>query len=182
MSKNRIAWLRVVIGQWILLKYDPSDISEELELSDEEKALKENLGPTYRVLLPRPGGKPITYDLTALTHEEFLALKEFWERVFELVEPVVIERDRVAQDAYEAGDDSFARIYRQVPQLVFREGEVRQHSEGLRVGSEDLSEGHVSTGPDGDLGGGLRGRSDGVVAEEPQDCFTEDNEPKADQP
>jgi hypothetical protein len=187
MTKNRVAWFYSAIGQFILLKYDPKDIdNEDLELSAEEIALKEQLGPTYRVLIPRPGGRPITLDLTALTHEEFLAFKKFWTWLMDEVEPVVIERDRVAHNAYEAGDDSFSRIYRQAPQLVFREGAIRSDAESVRVRPEDLPAGDVPEGDRvedlGSRGGGLRGDSDGVVADEPQDPVSQDDEPTTDQP
>lgn len=176
MSANRLAWLRTVIGTFVLMKgYD--DDSHLQEGQETKEAIVEQ-GDTYRLLLPRPtGGRPVTYNLTALTHEEFLALKTFFMKVFDLVEPVVVLRDRNAEDAYSKGDDSFARIYRQAPQLVIREGAHGEDVQRIQLGPEDVSEGYE---PDGDSGGGLRGAGDDVAAEVSPHPLSEDDEPATD--
>lgn len=175
MSKNRIAWMRLVIGQFILMRGWTTE-------DPEEEAVRKESGPTYRLLLPRPnGGRAVSYNLTALTHEEFLVLKKFFLMVFDLVEPVVIQRDKVAQDAFAKGDDSFARIYRQVPQLVVREGQDGADDESVLHGPEDLPSGDGTGG--GQVGdvrapdGGVRGAGDELASGEPPASESQDDKP-----
>lgn len=62
----------------------------------------------------------ISMQLSNLTMEELTAFKKFWELAFELAEPVVTERDRLAAEALERGDDSHPRIFRQKPVFAVR--------------------------------------------------------------
>jgi hypothetical protein len=179
MSKNRVAWARLVIGQLILMR----GYSDE-ESVEEEKDVRQERGSTYRILITRStGGRPAQLNLTALTHEEFLIFKEFMLMAMDLAEPVIKLRDKVAQDAFDKGDDSFARIYRQVPQLVVREGTIGDDSEGVLDGLENLPDGDLSGERDGGEvptpDGGVRGVGDELASGEPSEDQPEDDQPQA---
>lgn len=175
MSANRLAWLRTAIGQFVVMTDD---------VTEETKKTVAEFGPTYRLFLPRPGTRPVTYNITALTHEEFQALKKFMEHLFEIAEPVILERDRIAEDAFSKGDDSFARSYRQVPQLVIREGPVRKDDEGVSERPDDLPSGDESeSGRVEDVrvsGGGVRGAGDELASSESPEAVAENYEQTTD--
>lgn len=80
-------------------------------------------------------------NLTRMTEPELLAIKQLLDQAFELALPVVRQRDEEANEAFNEGDDSFERVYRQVPKLVYREGAVKEYMQSLRNGPEDLPRG-----------------------------------------
>lgn len=169
MSEARYAWLRTVIGQFVIMKYD--NTPEEIDDSEEEQ--DHEIGPTIRLILPRVSGPPIRYNLTALTEEELRMTRKFFDLLFDLAEPVVRERDRVAQDAFDAGDDSFARIYRQVPQYVVRDRPSRADGEGVQHGSSDDAAG---AGRDGGSDLGVRDDGPELVDGDPQPRDAQDHD------
>lgn len=172
LSDRRYAWLSTTIGQFVIMYFDENN----------EDNLDEETGPTIRLFLPRHGGRPISFNFTALTHEEFVLLKQFFDILFELAEPVVLERDRVAQDAAAEGDDSFARLYRAVPRLVVRERTIRKDGSGISSGSTDVLNGSGVAGNDSssDLNGGVRGTGDELADDESEEGSTENNGTKTD--
>ena len=176
ITEGRIVWLNIVSGQFVLLRGS----HEEQEAT---QAVPE-WGTDYRLYFPRPGTKPVSINLTALTTDELHKFREFLNIAFDLAEPVVAQRDRIAQDAFNEGDDSFARSYRQIPQLVIREGAVGQDDEGVYFRPDDLPSGDESgRGEVGDLrvpDGGVRGAGDELASGEPSTPESEDDEPQAD--
>lgn len=159
MSEERYAWLKTAVGQMVILV---------------QHGEGKETGPTIRLHLPRPGGRPISYNLTALTKEELDEMRKFFELLFATAEPVVISRDRMAQDALTAGDDSFARVYRQLPQFIVREGSQPRYDQGVHDGSEGLPPG---SGGDSDPSEGS-----GVVCGELADGEPEEDSPQDDGP
>jgi hypothetical protein len=166
MSENRYAWVRTILGQMVLYRHVEEPLANE-----------PTVGDTLQLMMPRPGGRAISMNFSALTLAELEAIREFFNLLFDLATPVVKARDKVAQDAFDAGDDSYARIYRQVPQLIIRKGPVGQHRQGVHDGPEDAAAGDEH---DGDLDGGLRGRSAGVAPVEEEDPGTEVDGSEAD--
>lgn len=159
MSENRFAWLRVVIGQFVIMHYEDDD---GLQPYGEEETDSNEHGPTVRLVLPRMFGAPIKYNITALTLDELMKLREFFNLLFDLAEPTVRERDRIAHEALEAGDDSFARVYRQVPQFIVRGRSGRANGKGIHDGHED-----AAAGPAVDLSPtGAAGTDGGTVADD----------------
>jgi hypothetical protein len=121
---------------------------------DGERPISLERGPNYHLVIP---GKKVLIDLSFMTHEELVAARTFWNMAFDLAEPVVLLRDKEAQDAFDSGDDSFHRLHRPVPKLVVRPGAQRAHSEVLRVGLAHVVErgwaffrSHLGAGGDGD--------------------------------
>ena len=77
-------------------------------------------------------------NLTQMTEEELLALQNLLEMSVKLALPVVRQRDKEAQDAFTKGDDAYERVYRAVPQLVYREGTIEAYGESLHQRPDDL--------------------------------------------
>lgn len=143
MGKNKVAWLSTLTTrQLVIHQIDPSENDEELGIS-----LPSEAGNAVVLMIPVPGrSRPLAWDFTGMTGEELDATRQFFEYLFDLADPVVRERDRVAADAYTKGDDSFSRVYRQVPQFIVRERQKPSDSESVHLGSEDTLDRDGSTG------------------------------------
>lgn len=156
MSDSRYAWLRTVVGQFVMHRHADPGIP----------------GPSILLYLPRPTGRPLSFDMTALTAEELALTRQFFNLLFDQAEPVCAARDKVAHDAFAEGDDTHARIYRQVPQLVVREGAIGTDREELLDGPEDDAQGPQH---DGGPAGGVRGDGDELAPGDAQDGGPEDD-------
>jgi hypothetical protein len=163
MSENRRAWIKTAVGMMVLMEYRNGE--------DEDESTNET-EPTIRLYLPQPGRKAVSYDLTALTEPELDAMEKFFALLFKKARPVVQQRDKVANDALERGDDSFARVYRDAPQFIVREGQVSSDGQGVYDRPEDAPGGHA---PDSDSDSSVGGSGDGVASGEAQHCSSEDN-------
>jgi hypothetical protein len=160
LAEDRRAWLKTFIGQFIL-RIQPKDEDD-----------KESYGDSVILVIPRPSGRPVFLNLTNLTSQELSLMKQFFDTVFDLAEPLCAERDRIAQNAFDNGDDSHIRLYRSVPDLIVREGTIGKHGEVLRDRLANVSTGrerHVNPSI------GFRGVRDEVVAEQPPEQESEDD-------
>lgn len=81
MSESRWAWVRTVIGQVVIMVDEPGESEELLE--------RKETGRSIRLIIPLPGRKPVTWNLTALTEAELLKLKELVDAAFAWALPVV---------------------------------------------------------------------------------------------
>ena len=183
MSPNRLAWLRVYVGQFVIMRgYDEESLPDVAENDNDDEVSE--VGRDIRLLLPRPTGRPITFNITALTHEELIEMKKFFNLLFDLAEPIILDRDRRAQDAFDQGDESFMRSYRQVPQFVVREGTNGADDQGVHERPEDLPSGDESGS--GQVGvvrgsdGGVRGAGYELAPGESEPSEPQDDEPAAD--
>jgi hypothetical protein len=165
MSEGRYAWVRTILGQFQIMRYNNNP--------DEET------GDTIVLFIPRPGTKPVQMNITSLTWEELDTTRRFFNLMFDLAEPVCRERDKVARDAFEQGDDTYTRSYRQAPQFIVREGAVASYPESVFGGPEDVPAGH---GQDGGDSGGVREPGDELADEESSDRRPQDDQPPADEP
>lgn len=167
MSEERAAWLRTYLGQMTYMRYDKTPDGDTIEN-----------GPNVVLYVPRTGSRiPLIMNITALTIEELDAMEAFFKLIFDEARPIVVERDRVAREAFDSGDDSFARVYRQLPQFIIRSRSEFGHTEGVHVGSEDLPE---VNGGDDTSDDGLRGDSDQLAPDEPLRSGSEDLEQETD--
>ena len=124
-------------NQIALLAYDP----EEVEAEDIPEDMKSEEGTSYIVKIQVPGlKKGLTWNISGMTLEELEVTRQFFNYLFDTAEPVIRERDRVAEDAFARGDDSYIRSYRLTPELVIRKREAESHDQGLHNGLEDASE------------------------------------------
>lgn len=166
-SDERFAWLRTYLGQFVILWRE----------NDQDESGTEAVTPTVSLLLTRPGGRPVTYNITSLTRDELDSTRQFFTMLFDMAEPLVDERDKVAHDAAAQGDDSYVRSYRQLPEVVVRKRTVGPDREVLRERPADDADGPADDGSDD---AGLRGHGDGLAPETPEDDRTQDDEPTAD--
>lgn len=94
------------------------------------------VGEDHILTFVHPNRRPLAVNLTGLTEEELNAVQMFLNRAFEQARPIIQERDKVADDAFDQGDDSFVRNYRRPPELVVRTRKVRSNSEGVHDGPQ----------------------------------------------
>jgi hypothetical protein len=176
VSDSRIAILRTGITNQLVI----SEIDND-ELNKEEKfSLDAEGGMSYLLNIFLPGRpRPVSWNFSAMTTAELEATRQFFNYLFDLADPVVRERDRVANAAFEKGDDSYVRVYRPVPQFIKRERAKREHAQGVHVGPENPPQGD---GSGGDLTGGLSGDGAELVDGQPQEGGIQDDWPEIDQP
>jgi len=112
-----------------------------------------------------------------MTAEELNAIEELISTAIAWARPVVELRDKEAKDAQEAGDDSYSRLYRAVPSVVYRKRPGYEHDPSLLGRPEGVSE-----GDGGDLGedGGIRGTGDGMAEPDEGGSSAEDDSEKVD--
>lgn len=129
MGSHRIAWLRTyVTREMSILALNPLEYDEEHDIT-----MTSEPGTSYVLSMQVPGRRrPFYWNFSAMTEVELKATREFFTHLFDLADPIVRERDKVAHDANDQGDDSYVRVYRDLPQFVIREREERQDSEGIR--------------------------------------------------
>lgn len=158
IPEGQTVWMDSAIGQFAITEFDGDEESPEV-------------GTTVRLSLPQARRPTLHYNITALTEQELQNLKTLFDMLFEKALPVVQERDRVADDAFQRGDDSYKRLYRSLSRLVVRERKVRTDGEVVRVGPEDVHAGHGDGDhPGGELRSDGEGVAPGVAGEtEPQD-------------
>lgn len=158
ISENRAAWCKTVIGQFVLM-LDPPENADQV-------------GTDIRLHIPRPGMRDVTLNLTAMTVEELDAFEQFITLILQTARPVCEERDKVAQDALDQGDDSHGRVYRQAPQFIVRSGAILADHAGLRRGLEGVPEVEPTAGASD---GGIRGRGDALAEPAPDNSGPEDD-------
>jgi hypothetical protein len=140
ISDGTVAWLDTFLGRITLKVFEDNPMAGEAGF---------NTGIVVRYAT----GGYRTIDLTALTEAEWNEFRNFMALVEETVLPVIQERDKVARDAYRAGDGSFARSYRAIPAMVVIERPPAEHSQGVLNGSSDASPGDSGEHQPGEFGG-----------------------------
>jgi hypothetical protein len=181
MSKFRVAVLRTLHGSFSVYSY-PWE-SEDEEISKER-------GRNIFLYLPGFRGRQVRYNLSGLTQQELEVTRAMFNLAFDLAEPVVKHRDKVANDALAAGDDSYARVYRALPVYAVRPGPLASHNESVRLGFkpvpgvDDVPPGRLDTDGGGDADGGdegeLREPVDEVAADKPLPDLTGHDRPEVD--
>lgn len=168
--EHRAAWVQTEPSHVTIL------LGNQHELPDEERF---DYGRDVVLEFPRPGRIPNMYvNLTNMTEEELLAYKKLLETAIEWALPVVQRRDQEAQDAVEQGDDSVGRIYRPLPQLVFRQRKVGEHYESVPIRSQGIS---PSGGRVFHTDGGVRGAGDELAEHDSDESSSEDDATKVDE-
>lgn len=117
--------------------------------------------------------------LTSLTEQELAALREIFTLAFDWAEPIVKKRDADAEYAFQHGDDSFTRVYRQVPNLVIRKRPGGEHSESLQDRPDGVSE---SNGGSDDPTLGVRGTGVELAGDDQDTSQSEDDDAEDHEP
>lgn len=138
-SNKRIGWLRTQATRAVyLLGLNPQEYDEELGI----EVYGSEEGTAYIIAIEVPGrSRRLNWDLSSMTMDELEATRQFFNYCFDQAEPVVRERDKVANAAAEQGDDSYVRVYRPIPQFIIRQGTQSNDSESVHDGPEDPAEG-----------------------------------------
>jgi hypothetical protein len=118
IPEGRFAWTHFYAGAMSVSEYD--EVVEDEEGGEKPNDLRP--GKSISVLMGTNFGNRagLKWILTNFTHAELMAVREIFNLACDLAEPVVLERDRLAQEAFENGDDSHARVYRSPPTKVVR--------------------------------------------------------------
>lgn len=167
-SQNRVAWLKSVLGEVVLLRF-----------SQEEVEGKKEPGPTYRIQFNKSGSRlPYIMTLTSMTSDELEALKEFAILTYSAILPIIEDRDRNADEAATRGDDSFDRVYRPLPQVVVRERTFSEDNQSLHDRLANvLKRPWVRSMRDV----GARGNGNDLADDESKSSRAQDDGPKADE-
>lgn len=108
MAEERVAFMQNVFG------------TMSIYFSRNKTADRDNT-PNVTILYGSNNPKyPYSHVLSTMTTPELHLYSELINLAIEMARPVVAERDRIAAEANEEGDDSYSRIYRQKPQLIVR--------------------------------------------------------------
>jgi len=168
VDDSKAAFTDTYMGRYFIIignkteEQDAGQPGDDVVLCFPKKSYRRNTGPAI--------------SLTNLTYLELQTLRKLFDLAFEWAEPIVQERDRVAQDAFDQGDDSFERLYRRVPNLVIRKRPKRENSDGVRERPESLPQG---SGGGEDSDGGVRGTSLGLAESDESKGSTQDDDQKA---
>jgi hypothetical protein len=127
-AENKLGILVTSITRQLAIQaLDPNAWDEENDVK-----LKSEAGDNIVLIMPVPGRtKPLIWNMSAMTTEELEATRKFFNYLFDLADPIVRERDKVALDAHKSGDDSYIRVYRTLPQFIARSRKVDSDSEGV---------------------------------------------------
>jgi hypothetical protein len=173
ISDERIAWVDTARMKFYLMRYFNEDPYADPDLDNDS-----DVGCNFVLMITKTKGKPISLNLGACTEEELKLIRELLNLSIDLAMPVAIARDRAAKEAHDAGDDSYTRVYRTVPQLVKRPGAFGPDGKSVLNGLEDLPK-RVRNGvppPPGRVPGvGPR-----VAANESEEAQAEDDSSSAD--
>ncbi len=167
ISEARESWVRVNAVELVRYEYNHDEVNEE----DGDTYFEYPDLANQTISLRVPGrARPLRISLTALRLDELDAFETFMKRAFDLARPIVTEIDTRAQKDFEAGDDTHARLYRPVPDLVVRTREQREHSARLQR-RPPRSSGDDRDGP----GGAARSGDGGLADGGPEDLGAQDD-------
>ena len=159
-TTDRVAWTFLPPGTFVLYS-NPSETPDTQPGND--------------VTMHVPSkGRLLAIRLADMTEEELLVLKKFFDLAFELALPVAKDRDRVAKEMSDAGDDTFVRLYRAVPELFVRQRTERQHDQSVSSGLAGVPQGRGHS----DLPVGSGKPSPPMAPEVPLHSGTQDDGPK----
>lgn len=159
-SRARVGWSQVSGIETVVMMYP----DKPNERDPEEHAYAQNEpGYSIRLMFMRYG-RNMSLALTSLTLDELVAFEEAVKLAISLARPVVELRDKAANEAFDEGNDSFARLYRAIPKVTVRERYVREYGGSILDGSSDALAGlrravHANERIQ-PLEGGLRGGGD----------------------
>lgn len=133
-SPGRRAWYKGNAMEWTLHVLD-----QILKEEDEDKflELKFERGANVKLVINLSILRfPIKISLTAMTPDELAAFKSFIDLAVTTAMPIVQQRQQDAEEALRAGDTSYPRLYRPVPQFFVRQGSEYRNSTRVRSGSD----------------------------------------------
>lgn len=136
-DQKRAVLVTAITRQLAIVSLDPKEWDEENNAKIESEQ-----GDNIVLMITVPGSRrPLKWNLSAMTLEELEATRQFFEHLFDLADPIIRERDKVADEAFSRGDDSYNRVYRSLPQFITRPRKESPNSESVHDGPEDAPQG-----------------------------------------
>lgn len=134
----RESWVQLMGDEYVLYEYngddDDSDGDRGSDRSDSDL-------PRIVVAISSRGGRSTRVTLTNMTVNELEHLQRFIDRAIEKAKPICAEIDRRAEQAWEAGDDSYPRLYRPIPELHLRARREPEHDAVVQDRPDDADGG-----------------------------------------
>jgi hypothetical protein len=189
MSETREAWIDMPRFSAILFEGYSEDTREWKEAQGHKILEYDPDLPPVKIEIRYPGRRnSVTFNLTGMTAQELEEFKKFWDYAFEKARPICESLDEKAKEAYDNGDDAYARLYRTIPRFIIRQRSESEHGTGIPSRLEraarnlaDQLDGGLPEGPIPDIDSpdtSYRIRTSGseVPDSEPSDVVTEHNE------
>lgn len=107
LASAELERISVFIGKF---RYTDADIARVTNMGLTPEMNEENI-----LLTIKRDENFVSINLAALTTEELNIFEQSVQCALELARPVVLERDRVAREAYENGDGTYRRLHRGSP-------------------------------------------------------------------
>lgn len=123
LADGRKAWVQLPRFEAIVYQ-QPATLAEE---DDPIEFPEAGLDLVRLVLFRNNRRAKFLLNLTSYTAAELDALRKIIEVAFDAAKPICEELDRRAKQAWEEGNDTHARIYRSVPEVVIRQRNESQH-------------------------------------------------------
>lgn len=123
---HELAWIARLEGVEVRAYIHPPNKSTEGEVDYGENI---NLG------LYNGERRNVIFSLTTLTEKELDAFQRVVTAACARARKTIVERDRIAEEAFQRGDNSYARSYRRVPVVLDRSGAFTEHGESILRGS-----------------------------------------------
>lgn len=135
-------WLR---GEKFTLGFSIYDHDHEKE---EAEGTRRNLevGSDFILSIASGSSPLLNINFSLLTEAELDAFRQFMDMAMYSARDTVLERDRVAKDELEKGNDSYSRSYRQLPTFLIRERALGPHHPGLLERLKDIFPGGLHGG------------------------------------
>lgn len=92
---------------------------------------EEEVGENINLGLYLAEHRNVVISLTRFTEEELNAFQQVINSACDRARKTVVERDRIAGEAFQSGDNTYVRSYRRVPVVIDRTGAFPEHSESL---------------------------------------------------
>jgi hypothetical protein len=119
VAESRVLWTRITDLEVVMYRKPPFEDSPEL-------------GNGIDIALSSPRQRQLSLRLTQWTREELESVRMVINRAFDEAAPICTQRDKVAQEEWEAGNDPYLRIYRPTPHIVDRSGPKPEHGKGIQ--------------------------------------------------
>lgn len=134
----RESWVQLMGDEYVLYEYDDSNNDPDDEHGSDRS---DSDLPRIVMTISSRGSKPTRITLTNMTIDELEHLRRFVDRAIEKAKPICAEIDKRAEQAWEAGDDSYPRLYRPIPELHLRARREPEHDAVVQDRSDDADGG-----------------------------------------
>lgn len=118
-GNHRYAWVNTHGFVWTVMIYPDGTGGVEIEAAD-ELAHEYLMQPEVELQITPSKRQTIKLKLTGMSTDELDAVRKVLNIAIDEAQAATREMDRIARLAWENGDDSYSRLYRQVPEVFVR--------------------------------------------------------------